>query len=349
VGASYVASADADLRDYGMPGRAAVVGSLHEQTNEATAYGEATRKLGGGLSVTLGARYASVSQSGNAVQDSSPFEILAPLLATPAATVVRSHVSGSDQRFLPAAALSYQLAKRTIVYVRHGQGFRPGGLTLGATDQRFTSDRLSTLEAGVRRGVAGVDRVALSLTGAVSQWRNIQADQLDGLGMPEILNIGNGRISSLDASAAARIAAGLNLTASGFLLGSRLDAPPSITEQGGANNLPNVVRNGAAVALDYQGLLAGECPWQAGLRVQHVGPSLLGVGPILDRPQGDYTTVGVGGGVRFGTADLMLNLSNLLNYRGDVFAVGTPLAALIEKDVTPLRPRTVRLGVRKNF
>lgn len=346
VGASYVLGTETDTRDFGLPSAPAQIGRLHEQRSELTGYGEATRKLGYGISVTLGLRDASVGQSGEAVLNSSPFEILAPLPF--ASTAVRSRIDDGEDHLLPSAALSYQVTGHTILFVRYGQGFRPGGLTLGVDSQRFTGDSISTLEAGARRGVAGVDRVALTLTGAVSQWRNIQADLLDGLGMPEIVNIGNGQVSSLDASAAVRIAAGLSLSASGFLLSSRLDPTPAIAEQG-ATTLPNVAQDGGAVSLDYRGWLAGARPWQAGLRVQHVGPSVLGVGPLLDRTQGDYTTVALGGGVRFGATDVVLSVSNLFDYRGDVFAIGTPLAALIERDVTPLRPRTMRLGVRRDF
>jgi outer membrane receptor protein involved in Fe transport len=358
AGVSYVTSWDADARDYGRSKLPVQTGRLHDRTNELTGYGEATRKLGGGISVTLGARYASVRQSGDAVTDSRPL-LLTPsvrMLMVSAPTVlvlrrtVQSRVSGSEHHLLPSAALSYDVAPGATLYVRYGQGFRPGGMTLGGNDARFTSDRLSTLETGVRRGVAGVDRVALSLTGAVSQWRHIQADLLDGLGMPEIANIGNGRISSVDASVAVRIVTGLNLNASGFLLSSRLDPSPMLAKRGDADVLPNVARNGGTLALDYRGRMLDGRPWEAGVRVQHVGPSVVGIGPLLDRPQGDYTTVALGGGVRLGAAELVLNISNLLDSHGDAFAIGTPLGvALITREITPVRPRTVRLGVRYDY
>jgi outer membrane receptor protein involved in Fe transport len=348
VGVSYVASWDADVRDYGWPEAPSQIGVLHDRSNELTGYGEATRKVGGGVSVTFGARYASVRQSGDAIDDSSPFMTLTSLVAAPTllAPRVRNSVSGSEQHLLPSAALSYDVARGATLYVRYGQGFRPGGMTLGSADERFTSDRLSTLETGVRRGTGGVDRVALSLTGALSQWRNIQADLLNGQGMPEIANIGNGRISSVDASVAVRIVAGLTLNASGFLQSSRLDPPSALAEEGDADTLPNVARNGGALALDYRGRMIDGRPWEAGVRVQHVGPSVVGIGPLLDRTQGDYTTVALGGGVRFGAAELVLNVSNLLDCHGDAFAIGAPIGALSVSDITPVRPRTVRLGVR---
>jgi iron complex outermembrane recepter protein len=350
AGVSYVTNWDADTRDYGNGYLPPQVGRLRDRTNELTGYGEATRRLGGGISVTLGARYAYVRQSGDAVLDSSPFletSVLESAMVT--SPTVQNRVSGSEQHLLPSAAVSYDVARGTTLYVRYGQGFRPGGMSLGSDDDRFTSDRLSTLEAGVRRGVAGVDRVALSLTGALSQWRNIQADLLDGLGMPEVANIGNGRISSVDASVAVRIVAGLTLNASGFLLSSRLDPSSALAAAGDADVLPNVAGSGGTLALDYQGRVFDGRPWEAGVRVQHVGPSVVGVGPLLDRTQGDYTTVALGGGVRFGAAEFTLNISNLLDSHGDAFAIGTPLGALSERDITPVRPRTVRLGVRNDF
>ncbi len=82
---------------------------------------------------------------------------------------------------------------------------RLGGLTPSDTNARYTSDRITTLESGLRHGVAGRELVMRSVSGAYSQWNNIQADMLDGIGLPQIVNIGDGRIYSLDAGGAAAL------------------------------------------------------------------------------------------------------------------------------------------------
>src|SRR3546814_2908424 len=68
------------------------------------------------------------------------------------------------------------------VYARFQQGFRPGGLAVDDQHiQRFRNDRASTLELGFRRGVPGVDPVALTGNLAYTRWRDIQADVTDRL------------------------------------------------------------------------------------------------------------------------------------------------------------------------
>ena len=345
VGASYTETEEREARDFGRFDGPSPIGSLHDRTRDLTGYGEATRKLGGGFSATLGARYAWVHQAGEGTGGASPFFTLRTINSVRVST----NASGTEHHVVPSAALSYQLAQGTMLFTRFERGYRPGGLTLGSRVEHFTSDRIDTWEVGMRRGATGQDRVALSLTGAFSRWRHIQAELLDNIGLAQIANIGDGRVYSIDASLTVRIVKGLELNASGFLARSRLDPTSMLAEDGDAGILPDVARNGGTVALDYRGRLANGRSWQAGMRVQHIGPSLLGIGPQLSRPQGDYTTVALGGSVSFGAVDLTLNISNLLDSRAPAFAVGSPLAAQTDRDVTPLRPRTLRLGARYDF
>ncbi len=339
MGLSYLTQWESMARDYGSLYEPTPLASVHERTDELTGYGEATRKFGPRVSLTLGLRYATEHQAGDLVDRQSP------LLE---AFAIKTSLKGSEHHLLPSAALSYELAGATTLFVREGSGVRLGGLS-PAGAERYASDHIATVETGLRRGVPGRDRVALSATGAYSQWNNIQADVLQGIGFPQIANIGDGRIYSLDASAAVRIAEGLSLDASGFLASSRLDPTPALSGEGAGSVLPDVARNGGTVALDYQGRLFDGPVFEGGVQARHIGPSLLGLGPFLARPQGDYTAVALGGGLRFGPTSVQLNISNLMDSRGPVFGIGTPFVTLSENDVTPLRPRTIRLGLRHDF
>ena len=80
----------------------------------------------------------------------------------------------------------------------------------------------------------------------------------------------------------------------------------------------------------------------------YIGKSRLGVGPELGEAQGDYLDTGVT--VRIGREDLglTLGLSNLTDAKGNRFALGTPFATGREQ-VTPLRPRTLRIGIDASF
>src|SRR3546814_19027438 len=64
--------------------------------------------------------------------------------------------------------------------------------------------RASTLELGFRRGVPGVDPVALTGNLAYTRWRDIQADVTDRIGIPTTANTGDGRIYTVEGRVAIR-------------------------------------------------------------------------------------------------------------------------------------------------
>jgi hypothetical protein len=50
-----------------------------------------------------------------------------------------------------------------------------------------------------------------------------------------------------------------------------------------------------------------------------------------------------------GRQTISLIVSNLLDKRGNRFAFGSPFTLLDRRQITPLRPRTVRLGFETRF
>ena len=81
----------------------------------------------------------------------------------------------------------------------------------------------------------------------------------------------------------------------------------------------------------------------------YVGKSTLGIGPILGREQGDFFDAGLeaklGGPRRF----VFLRATNLTDSVGNRFALGSVFSVVFEDQITPLRPRTLRLGVHASF
>ena len=82
--------------------------------------------------------------------------------------------------------------------------------------------------------------------------------------------------------------------------------------------------------------------------VSYIGKSRLGIGPELGELQGDYLDSGVI--IRFGreNAGLTLTITNLAGSEGNRFALGTPFATGREQ-ITPLQPRTIRIGFDTRF
>jgi outer membrane receptor protein involved in Fe transport len=340
LGASFIQSEDHESRAYGRPDKVIPLAALRQRTSEANVYAQATRRLVGSLSVTLGGRYDLDHLSGDTVNHSSPFNVLIDK---------RLRSTSDERRFAPSVALSYAPLPKLVTFLRYETGFRPGGLTLGTQARSYTGDRLGTAEFGARYGIAGKGPFAFSLTGAATRWRNIQADILDGIGEPAIANIGDGLVTTIDGTLDIRVVSDIEIHASGFLAHSRLR--PSGVLLGGDNDtvLPNVARNGGSATLDYSHDDGEGLAWRGGIRVQHVGPSILGVGTLLEGRQGNYTTVALDAEVTVRRVAFTFDVTNLLDSRAPAFDVGTPFAAFLEHDVTPLRPRTARLGMHYSF
>jgi hypothetical protein len=81
---------------------------------------------------------------------------------------------------------------------------------------------------------------------------------------------------------------------------------------------------------------------------RYVGKSRLGAGPVLGGEQGNY--VETNARLRLLTPDLALSIgvSNLFDAVGNRFALGTPFA-VGNNQITPLRPRTIRIGIERAF
>jgi outer membrane receptor protein involved in Fe transport len=345
IGFSALSNTDSDRVFFGLIGKTPLLAKIRDNIRNINEYSEATFHVVSNFSLTIGERYDHYKISGHAYNFSSPLHSLA---SGPVTSFGNAIAKAYEHHFTPSFALSYKYDARSLVFLRYERGFRPGGLTDGLAVKRFSGDRLETVEAGIRHGASDQDRFVISLTGATSRWRNIQADQIDGVGLPFIANIGNGRIRSIDLTTSVRPAPGWQIDFSGFLARGHFDPASVSANNGDVSELPNVVHDGGSAALDYRGHLAGGQTWRAELRLQHVGKSLFGTGLFQTNSQGGYTTLALGGEIRLGRTTLSLDASNLTDSKANAFAVGTPFAAT-RLQITPLRPRTLHMSARYDF
>jgi hypothetical protein len=116
--------------------------------------------------------------------------------------------------------------------------------------------------------------------------------------------------------------------------------------------VPNIARFAGHSALAWThelgGFRDGDWAINANGWVNYIGRSRLGIGPELGAPQGNYVDSGFD--MRFGTPayGLTLSVTNLADVQGNRFSLGTPFSTGREQ-VTPLRPRTLRLGLDARF
>ncbi len=324
-------------------GRAPLTG-VRNTVDEATLYGEGTVEPVRGVTVTAGGRLTRSHLTGNA-EDADRFFAFR---ADPRARAART-----ETRLLPSAAIAWRPLDRFTVFGRFEQGFRPGGLAVRRDlIQRFQGDRLSTIEAGTRYSTTGF---SVSTSASLTWWTSIQADLIDGYGFPTTSNIGDGRVLSLGVAVRWQPVPGLDLDGSLYLNGSKVTNPSAAVfplEEGPSdfNRLPNVADASGRLGAAYRTALGGgDTMFSASSYLRYIGRSTLGIGPVLGKPQGDYADTGLELRLERGRRAITLSATNLLDTRGNRFALGSPLLIRDEKQITPLRPRTVRLGVEIGF
>jgi hypothetical protein len=200
-----------------------------------------------------------------------------------------------------------------------------------------------------------------------ARWSNIQADYIDADGLPSTSNIGNGRIYSLSGSLQVKPARNLALEFSSTFNDSRVTDPSPFFLQSIVNaaarydplqavqisleplgRIPNVARFTGRAGARYEAPLNDAVGFSVEGWVRYVGKSRLGVGPVLGGEQGQYLDSGLT--ARFATrpVGVTIGLSNLFDTVGNRFALGTPFARDF-RQVTPLRPRTIRIGLDHAF
>lgn len=323
-------------------GLPATATGVRNKVKEATLFGEASFEPVRGLIATVGGRLTNSRLSG---------EALDPIAALSFADIARAEAQAdrSETIFLPSFALLTDAIPDVTLYARYQQGFRPGGLAVD--DQRvrrFQNDRISTAEIGFRKGVAGRDAIAISANLAYTDWRNIQADVTDRIGLPTTANIGDGRIYTAEGRIVVRAMQRLTLDASIIYNDSRLTQPAqflrALSFEGRSLDLPNVANLGGRLAFDYRTVMGNGMRLHLSGSARYVGKSQLGVGPILGRTQGDYVDTSLSASVTRGPVQISLSLANLLDSDGNRFSLGTPFD-LHTDYYTPLRPRTVRIGM----
>jgi len=367
VGSSIISNRSRQRRMAGAVDTPQQLAGVENGIEELALFGEASLQLAPTLTLTAGFRFSRSHLSGSSLDAATP--VLMPAFGSADATRA-ADASRDESAFLPSLALAWEAAPRLLLFARYQESFRPGGLAIEgnvfrlaagnvptemvtpAVDmviRRFRNDNLSSFEAGLRYGRSGAGAFDVSASAAYTRWQDIQADTVSLFGFPTTANIGDGRIFSVELRAGWRPLPGLSVEAAALFNDSRVvDAFPGIMLQPNFP-LPNVADFGARGAVDYQLSLGPDLDLRLGGSIRYIGSSVLGVGPILGERQGEVTDIGLSARLEHGSHAFTLNLTNLLDEAGNRFAMGSPFTLIQNPQVTPLRPRSVRLGWQLAF
>lgn len=357
AGFSYLHNRTRLTRLFGAPDDLQPTTGVINGVAETTVYGEGSLRLLPGLLTTGGLRVTRSVLDGEGA-DVTQRVMLAQLATTAqrAQTIV-----------LPSASALIDLTPQAQLFLRYQQGFRPGGLAIESDFVRqFRDDRVATIEAGLRSGRPGVDRLDGAVTLAHTSWRDIQADFIDGSGLPSTANIGDGQLWTVEATVGTRLTEALRIEGAVSYNHSRIDEPSSARlfdlvgslaadtlvarEQllARLSQIPNIARVTARAGAVYRRQLSDTQDLKIDGWVRYIGSSRLGVGPVLGQSQGSYLDSGVTARFGLGAIGLTAGVTNLAGVRGNRFALGTPFTTGRDQ-VTPLRPRTLRLGLDAAF
>lgn len=320
---------------------------VENNVRETTLYGEAAFELLPEVEASIGGRY-TVSKLSGSGEHLSPFA---------EARLAQEDSDRKEHRFLPSAALLARPLDGLTLYARYQQGFRPGGLSIANdTVHLFRNDRLGTAEAGFRFGQPGRDPFDLQGSATLSRWKEIQADFLDPSGLPVTSNIGDGRVWTLTVNGGVRVTPQLRFEAGVAWNDGEITHPsnefialagPEIARQG-SMEIPNIARVIARGAVDWETRLGGAWRLEANAYARFVGRSRLGIGPHLGDEQGDYLDSGLILRFAHPRRAVSLTVTNLTDEVGNRFAFGAPIATGADQ-ITPLRPRTIRIGFEQPF
>ncbi len=321
----------------------------HDTRDEGALFGEATVPIYHGLSVTAGGRLFTARDAVTSVNT-----VFTVFTSAPYAGSV--HQTG----FAPKVVISDRISPSLLIYVQAAEGYRTPGINTAATPgerladpggseplRLFKGDSLWSLEAGAK--ITALDgRLRVGLAGFDIQWKDIQSDQLLPSGIPFTANIGDGRNLGLEFEAALRVAA-LELRAEMIL------NDPVLYHANSA--FPLLSNIGLGVVPDKSFGLSAHYAWKIwGGRslnldghVTYVGASSLMLNIATSTRMGDYTTGRLAASIVDDHWRLTVAIDNPADVSANTFAYGNPFTIRSTPQSTPLRPRTISLGVEVGF
>lgn len=323
---------------------------------EIAGFGELTYALSEQVDVTAGLRVSDTTLRYDTLS-SGLLLTGSPSTALTVATNVRQSETTANPRF----ALSYRPNDRLTLYAQAARGYRVGGPNqtagLGGPNipRSYDSDHLWNYELGAKgRNAGGTLHYAAAVY--YIDWSDMQASlRLNNVGY--VGNAGSARIYGIEVEAAASPLPSIDLGGSmtiahaettstvpnlvrknglvGIVPGYRLPASPEFQASGYAQYLFDLAGNQAYLRADAQYIGAEYTDFD-------------GQGTRF----GDYATVNLRAGVRFGHVELIGFVNNLFDSNGARAATDLSMATVIvaqSQMAYRVRPRTIGATLRAGF
>jgi iron complex outermembrane receptor protein len=317
-----------------------------DELTETAVYGEVAYDITARLTLTAGAR----SFMTRVLTHADDFE----LAATPIAPL---HERLTDAGVAPKLRLSFAASPDVVIYAQAQEGYRAGGFNNPAAAggsaspetvaAQFRPDHLWNYELGV--GLPLFDH-ALTLRGALfhADWVGLQTDQRLASGLPVTVNIGDGSNTGLEAEATWRPNEHLQVRANLLVEDPKITRADDVFPARRDIGLPGVPYDMGATDVRYRWRL-GRFDAEASAQLAYVGRSYLTFDGGTGNAMGGYASGRIAGALSAGTWRATAYVDNVADERGNTFAFGNPFSRARATQATPLRPRTVGMGLARSF
>lgn len=321
-----------------------------DRLHELAIYGEATYRLAPGWSASFGGRLFNTDLRTqakvfvNIPGDSRAFE-----------------AENSATGFSPKVSLQYEPVSGGLIYGLYSEGYRPGGYNTGGflypiKPERVTyaPDHLRNIEIGYKTSLLD-HHLALRAAAFYDHWTRIQSDQYRPSGLPFTINIGDARITGLEAEAAYDWNFGLSIQASALLLDPKLADPnPALATAPGASpqlldSLPSIPKASGGLLAVYRRPLPRDLALRLVAETSYVGRSALSFDASRAPQMGEYFRSRLSAEVVGKGWSAMIFVTNPNNDAGNTFAYGNPFTFGQVRQSTPQRPRTFGLRLAANY
>jgi outer membrane receptor protein involved in Fe transport len=318
----------------------------HDALSEAAVYGEVAYDLTPRLTTTVGAR-AFVTRVDTRADD---FDIA----LTPVAPL---HEQLTDQGVAPKVRIAFAATPDVVIYAQVQEGYRAGGFNIPAAaggsvvpetvDAQFKPDHLWSYEVGA--GLPLFDH-SLVLRGAIfhADWDGLQTDQRLASGLPLTVNIGDGSNTGIEGEAVWRPDAHLQVRANLLLEDPKITRAADVFPARRDIGLPGVPYEMGAADVRYRWSI-GRFQAETSAQVFYVGRSYLTFDGGLGNAMGGYASGRLAAALRTAAWRITVYVDNVADERGNTFAYGNPFSRARATQATPLRPRTLGLGLERSF
>lgn len=315
-----------------------------DRLRELAVYGEGTWRFAPGWTASAGLRVFDTE-----------LKVRAAIVGAPPAQSRDVDESRSFSGASSKLSVQYQFGDEgPLVYGLFSDGFRPGGinstgfLPIKPSRATFDSDRLENFEVGAKARFLD-HRLTLRAASFYDIWRNIQSDQYRPSGLAYTANVGDARITGVEAEAAYAWDFGLNLQANALYSEPRFTRTnPDFAGQLGSG-LPGAPKFSGGLLVRYDHPLPRDLTLRLTGQANYTGPARLTFDPAFSARTDPVVDAQLLAEVAAKAWTVGVFVTNPANASGNTFAYGNPFTFGQVRQVTPQRPRTVGLRLAAGF